>query len=145
VGTGGTGQLVISRVRSHPVVRFIARTLPRQLKTVVFTDQLDVEVRPGHVPARHNWLRKGHCRHAAPCVSQWITDIAQKAELEAIGLQPKKDAEAALLAAVPPEPYTVVVRGKRNSQGVALVEGYNVGWASRVRALVSSVQAKATR
>ncbi|MFN2509646.1 MAG: hypothetical protein ABR589_12845, partial [Chthoniobacterales bacterium] len=54
----------------------------------------------------------------------WKSD--QQAQLEAIGIQPKKDAEAALVETLPAGAYTAIVRGKGDTTGVGLVEVYNV-------------------
>jgi hypothetical protein len=50
----------------------------------------------------------------------------QKAEIEALGLAPADDREAALVTTLPNASYTAIVRGKNNTTGVALVEVYNV-------------------
>jgi hypothetical protein len=50
----------------------------------------------------------------------------QQAELEAIGLAPKNDLEAALVITVPKGRYTAILRGKDGATGVGLVEVYNV-------------------
>ncbi|MGH7938509.1 MAG: hypothetical protein ACRD5Z_09720, partial [Bryobacteraceae bacterium] len=50
----------------------------------------------------------------------------QQAEIKAIGLAPKKDAEAALLENLPPGSYTVIVAGKDGGTGVGLVEIYSI-------------------
>ena len=54
----------------------------------------------------------------------WRTD--QEAELEAIGIQPKNDAEAALVATLPAGSYTAIVRGADNGTGIGVVEVYNL-------------------
>ena len=55
----------------------------------------------------------------------WKTD--QRAELEAIGIQPTNDAESALVASLPPGNYTAVVRGgelhHRRSAGRSVQRG----------------------
>lgn len=51
---------------------------------------------------------------------------SQQAEIEAAGLQPGDDREAALVAIIPPGNYTAIVRGNGNTTGVALVEVYHV-------------------
>lgn len=48
----------------------------------------------------------------------------QQAEIESTGLQPSDDAEAAILANLPPGGYTAIVAGVNASTGVALVEVY---------------------
>jgi endonuclease/exonuclease/phosphatase family metal-dependent hydrolase len=50
----------------------------------------------------------------------------QDADLVALGLQPSDNREAALIEKVSPGNYTAIVRGKRNTTGVALVEVYNI-------------------
>jgi hypothetical protein len=50
---------------------------------------------------------------------------SQQAELVASGIAPSNDAEAAIIAALPPGPCTAVVRGNNGQTGVALVEAYN--------------------
>lgn len=52
--------------------------------------------------------------------------IGQRAALEAIGIQPKNDAEAALIETLPAGFYTAIVRGRNDGTGVGLVEVYNV-------------------
>ena len=51
---------------------------------------------------------------------------AQQAEINATGLAPTDDAESAIVALLPPGPYTAVVRGKDDTTGVALVELYSL-------------------
>jgi hypothetical protein len=50
----------------------------------------------------------------------WMTD--QKAELEATGLQPTNDLEAALVQTIPPGQYTAQVRGKPETTGSGVVQ-----------------------
>jgi hypothetical protein len=52
----------------------------------------------------------------------WMTD--QKTELEATGLQPSNDLEAALIQTIPPGQYTAQVRGKPEGTGIGVVEVY---------------------
>jgi len=49
----------------------------------------------------------------------------QEAELSAAGLAPTNDKESALLATLPPGPYTAIVRGSGGATGVGLVEFYD--------------------
>jgi sugar lactone lactonase YvrE len=51
---------------------------------------------------------------------------AQQAEIEATGIAPTDDAESALVALLAPGSYTVVVRGKEDTTGVALFELYSL-------------------
>jgi uncharacterized delta-60 repeat protein len=50
----------------------------------------------------------------------------QEAELTAVGLAPAREQEAALLATLPPGPYTAIVRGADETAGVGLVEFYDL-------------------
>jgi len=52
----------------------------------------------------------------------WMTD--QKAELEATGLQPTNNLEAALVQTIPPGQYTAQVRGKPEATGTGVVHIY---------------------
>ncbi|MGI8956193.1 MAG: hypothetical protein ACR2II_04670 [Chthoniobacterales bacterium] len=54
----------------------------------------------------------------------WIDE--QSAAIQNVQLEPADGLECALLAVLPPGPYTAIVRGKDNTTGVALVEVYNV-------------------
>jgi hypothetical protein len=54
------------------------------------------------------------------------TGQSQEADIRASGAPPSDDRESALLAAISPGNYTVVVRGKNSSTGVGLVEAYNL-------------------
>jgi phospholipase/lecithinase/hemolysin len=51
---------------------------------------------------------------------------SQAAAIRAIGLTPADDREATIVASLDPGNYTVIVRGKGNTTGVALVEAYRV-------------------
>jgi hypothetical protein len=51
---------------------------------------------------------------------------AQQAELQATGLAPSDDREAAVVLALPGGNYTAIVRGKGGTTGVGAVEAYNV-------------------
>ena len=60
----------------------------------------------------------------------WRDDPLQAAQIEATGLAPTNDLEAAIDANLNPGSYTAVVRGKNNTSGVALVEVYDVDEAA---------------
>ena len=49
---------------------------------------------------------------------------SQEAEISATTIPPPNESEAAIVATLPPAPYTAVVRGKNDTTGVALVEVY---------------------
>jgi sugar lactone lactonase YvrE len=51
----------------------------------------------------------------------------QKTEIEATGLQPTNDAEAALIATLAAGTYTVIERGKEATTGIGLIEIYDLG------------------
>jgi len=50
----------------------------------------------------------------------------QKAEIEATGLQPSNDAEAALITSLAAGTYTVIERGKQDTTGIGLIEIYDL-------------------
>ena len=50
----------------------------------------------------------------------WMTN--QKAELQATGLQPTNDKEAAIVATLPPDQYSALVRGKPEQTGTGVVQ-----------------------
>ena len=54
--------------------------------------------------------------------SNWKSN--QQAQIEATGLAPGDDRDAAILARLQPGDYTAVVRGSGGTTGVALVEAY---------------------
>lgn len=53
----------------------------------------------------------------------WRSD--QEQQIVDSNLQPSDDRESAIIATLPPARYTVIVRGKNNSRGIALFEVYN--------------------
>ena len=55
---------------------------------------------------------------------------SQAIEINATGIPPPNDREAAILATLEPGNYTAIVRGKNNSSGTALVEVYDLGTVS---------------
>jgi hypothetical protein len=56
----------------------------------------------------------------------WRDDPVQEAALQADGLAPTNDLEAAIDATLAPGNYTAIVRGKDDTSGVALVEVYDL-------------------
>jgi hypothetical protein len=52
--------------------------------------------------------------------------IPNEAVIEATGIPPTNDLESAIVAALTPNAYTVIVRGKNNTTGVGLVEAYDL-------------------
>ena len=53
----------------------------------------------------------------------------QEAEIQATGLAPTNDLESAIVATLDPGAYTGIVRGKNNTEGVALIEVYDLNQA----------------
>jgi hypothetical protein len=53
-------------------------------------------------------------------------DSSQQADIQATGIAPSDNREAAVLATVPPAGYTAIVRGNNNTVGVGAVEIYNL-------------------
>ena len=58
--------------------------------------------------------------------NDWKDDPQQRALIEAAGLAPAHDEEAALVETVAPGAYTAIVRGNNRATGVGLVEAYNI-------------------
>jgi hypothetical protein len=54
----------------------------------------------------------------------WKSD--QQTEIEATGLQPSNDSEAAIVTTLAPGAYTAIQSGKEGGTGVGLVEVYNL-------------------
>lgn len=52
-------------------------------------------------------------------------DSPERADIEASGLAPSNDAEAAIARTIPPGAYTAVLYGQGDSQGIGLVEAYD--------------------
>ena len=50
----------------------------------------------------------------------------QQFAIQATGIPPTEDAEAAIVSTLPPGSYTVIVRGQNNNTGIALVEAYRL-------------------
>ena len=51
---------------------------------------------------------------------------SQQAAIEATGIPPENDLEAAILTALPPGSYTTIAAGAQGSMGVGLIEVYNL-------------------
>jgi Pectinesterase len=52
---------------------------------------------------------------------------AQQSEIEATGIAPADDREAAIVASIPPGPYTAVLASHDGGTGIAVIEVYNLG------------------
>ena len=53
---------------------------------------------------------------------------AQESEIEATGIAPADDRESAIVASLPPGPYTAVLASRDGGAGLALIEVYNLGF-----------------
>ena len=60
-------------------------------------------------------------------------ESAQRSEIEATGIPPSNDAEAAIVQTLAPGIYTAVLRGSGDSSGVGLVEVYDLDQAANIR------------
>ena len=60
----------------------------------------------------------------------WKSD---QANVEASGIPPTDDKEAAIVRTLDPGRYTVVMRGKNNGSGVGVVESYDIGLEANAR------------
>ena len=58
--------------------------------------------------------------------NNWKDDPLQRSAIEAAGLAPGHDEEAALVETVAPGAYTAIVRGLNRTTGVGLVEVYHL-------------------
>ena len=58
--------------------------------------------------------------------NNWKDDPLQRAEIEAAGLAPGHDEEAALVETITPGAYTAIVGGSNRTTGVGLVEVYHI-------------------
>ena len=54
------------------------------------------------------------------------TGQSQEADIRATTVPPTDDLESAIVATLPPDNYTAIVRGKNNTVGIAVVEAYNL-------------------
>ena len=71
--------------------------------------------------------------------NDWRT--TQQAAIEATGLPPTNNLESAIVASLSPGAYTAIVRGNGNTEGVALIEVYDLNQAPRARNWGTSARA----
>jgi hypothetical protein len=57
----------------------------------------------------------------------------QQTEITNSGVAPTNDSESAIVATLPPDGYTVIVRGKNGTTGTAIVEAYDLNTAASSR------------
>ncbi len=67
---------------------------------------------------------------------------SQEAELQASGLAPTNDLDAAMLVTLPPGAYTAIIRGKNGTIGVGLIEVYDLNLASRAKLMNLSTRGR---
>lgn len=65
---------------------------------------------------------------------------SQQAEIEATGLAPSNDAEAALVASLDPGAYTAILSGNNSGTGVGLIEVYDLDQAAASQAVNTSTR-----
>ena len=63
----------------------------------------------------------------------WHDDPVQAAAIQATGLAPSNDLEAAIDVTLNPGSYTAIIRGKNNTSGVGLIEVYDLSPAVPAR------------
>jgi phosphatidylinositol-3-phosphatase len=66
----------------------------------------------------------------------------QQSEIQATGLAPSDDREAAIVASLDPGAYTVVLAGRNNATGIGLVEAYDIDQTSPARLLNLSARGR---
>jgi hypothetical protein len=66
----------------------------------------------------------------------------QQAELQATGLAPTNDFEAAMVATLSPGAYTAIIKGKNGTTGVGLVEVYDLNQASHSKLMNLSTRGR---
>jgi hypothetical protein len=59
----------------------------------------------------------------------WV-DSPERTQIEATGIAPTDDRESAIVRTLVPGNYTVVLKGKDNTTGIAAVEAYDIGLAA---------------
>lgn len=109
----GDGALIAGFI-SGPNTRVVIRAIGPSLSNLGINGALEnptlqlVDANGGVVRSNDNWKD------------------GQRAELEAIGIQPSDDRESAIIEVLNAASYTAVVRGTNNTTGVGLVEVYNL-------------------
>ena len=82
----------------------------------------------GHDRSQSSIRRRvlGRARSEGNTITNDNRRSTQEAEIIATTVPPTDDNEAAILATLGPGAYTAIVRGKDNTIGVALIEGYSL-------------------
>lgn len=112
VGIGGF--IIPTRADGHPIIRWVTiRALGPSLTLFGVANPLADPVLEVSGSGIFNTLRNDNWR-----------DDPSAVDLESNGLAPSNDLESAMSVLLPSGSYTAIVRGKDNTQGVALVEIY---------------------
>jgi hypothetical protein len=109
-GVGIGGFIITGSTPKHVLIRGIGPSLVAFGITDALADPtLDLRASDGsRILANDNWRD------------------TQQAEIEATGIPPTNDLEAAIVATLPPGSYTAILRGKFQGTGVGLVEIYDL-------------------
>jgi uncharacterized repeat protein (TIGR01451 family) len=124
VGIGGF--IITGTAPKHVLLRAIGSSLtgiPLRLMDPV----LELH-RPGGLPTITN--------------DNWRDDPAQEAAIIATGIAPANNLESAIDVTLNPGTYTAVLKGKNNTQGVALIEVYDLSQAVAAKLANISTRAK---
>ena len=76
------------------------------------------------MPSRIRMLELHDSNGASITNDNWRA--TQESEIIATTVPPTDDREAAIVATLPPGPYTAILWGANNTTGIALVEAYNL-------------------
>ncbi len=79
---------------------------------------------PGHRPLPAASAQRRSNRPHGKC--QATARESAQAEIQATGIPPQHDLESAVVAALPPGAYTVIVAGNGGGAGIGLVEAYRL-------------------
>ena len=127
VGTGDDALIGGVIVRGDAAERILLRAIGRSLTDrgvagALQDPTLDLYDADGNVIAHNdNWMEE----------PDGTPNATRTAAINATGLPPANPAESAILVTPDPGNYTVIVRGKNNTTGVALVEAYRIASAVR--------------
>ena len=120
VGTGQNvligGFIVQGPVPKNVIIRAIGPSLP--LTGVLQDPYLELHDGTGALIAANNNWRSTQIGG--------LLAASQSIDIQASGLAPANDAEAAIIASLNPGAYTAVVRGADNGTGIAVVEAYDL-------------------
>ena len=113
----GIGGFIISSGPSGAPKRVILRAIGPSLTASGLPDALADPVLELHGPAGVTTIINDNWKDT------------QEAEIRATGIPPSNDLESAIVATLAPGNYTAIVKGNKNTSGVALVEVYDLNQA----------------